>query len=67
MHALLNATRGKRLQYGLKHCVTTTIHRCQGDTLHHLVTQISSSNSEYHIWDKAHVVGYPQSAMNCLI
>ena len=82
VHALPNAMRGKRLQYGLKHHVTATIHGCQGNTLHCLVTQISSSNSEYHIWDKAQVVvllscthmakdiifvGDPQSTMTCLI
>ena len=81
-HALPNAMRGKRLQYRLKHHVAATIYGCQGNTLHHLLTQISSSNSEYHIWDKAQVfvllsctcmaediifVEDPQSTMNCLI
>ena len=82
MHALPNTMCGKRLQYGLKHHVTATIHGCQGNTLPRLVTQISSSNSEYYIWDKAQVVvllsrthmakdvifvGEPQSTMNSLI
>ena len=48
--------RGKRLQYGLKHRVTSTIYGCQGDTLHCLATQISSQNSEFDIWDKAQVL-----------
>ena len=45
VHALPNAMRGKRLQYGLKHHVIATIHGCQGDTLHRLIIQISASNS----------------------
>ena len=45
VHALPNTMRGKRLQYGLSHHVTTTIHGCQGDNLHKL-----------RIWDKAQVV-----------
>ena len=49
VHALSNAMRGKRLQYDLQHHVNATIHGCQGDNLHRLVTHISSSNSEYHI------------------
>jgi hypothetical protein len=56
IHALPNAMKGKRRQYGIKHYVTATIHGCQGDTLHKLVTQVCSQNADFGLWDKAQVV-----------
>ena len=56
VYALSNIMRDKRLQYGLKHHVSATIQGYQGDTLYRLVTEISSSNSEYYIWVNAQVV-----------
>ena len=82
IHALANSMRGKRRQYGLKHRVTATIHGCQGDTLHKLVTQICGHGLEFTIWDKAQVVvllsrtrrahdiifvGDPEATIKCLI
>ena len=82
IYSLPNAMKGKRRQYGLKHRVTATIHACQGDTLHKLVTQISSRSAEFNIWDKAQVVvllsrtrraedmifvGSAENTINCLI
>ena len=34
--------RGQRKQYGLKHHVTSTVHASMGDTLHKIVTEIST-------------------------
>ena len=56
IHALQCAMKGKRRQYGIKHHVTATIHGCQGDTLHKLVTQVCSRNANFGLWDKAQVV-----------
>ena len=44
-----------RKQYGLKHRVTSTIHACMGDTLPKIAIELSLSESEYKLWDKAQV------------
>ena len=55
-HSTPNNMRGKRKQYGLKHHVTSTVHASMGDTLNKIVTEISSENNEYSLWDKAQVI-----------
>ena len=46
----------QRRQYGLKHRVTSTVHASMGDTLCSLATEISESNSEFKLWDKAQAI-----------
>ena len=48
--------KGQRKQYCLKHHVTSTVHSCQGDTLHKIVTEIKCSDKNYQIWEKGQVV-----------
>jgi len=48
--------RGQRKQYGLKHHVTSTVHASMGDTLHKIVTEISTQENEYSLWDKAQAI-----------
>ena len=82
IHSIRNLMKGKRFQYGLRHRVTSTIHGCQGDTLHKLATQVCSENNGFKLWDKAQVVvllsrtrsakdmifvGGIDSTINCLV
>ena len=46
----------QRKQYGLKHHVTSTVHECQGDTLHRVAIEVSFCNCLYKLWDKGQVV-----------
>ena len=48
--------KGRRKQYGIKHHVTSTVHSCQGDTLHKVATEVSHINRHYKLWDKGQVV-----------
>ena len=48
--------RGQRRQYGLKHHVTSTVHATMGDTLHKIVTTVSTEECEYQLWDKAQAI-----------
>ena len=41
-HTVSMNTRGQRKQYGLKHHVISTVHASMGDTLHKIVTEIST-------------------------
>ena len=43
-------------QYKVKHHVTSTVHACQGDTLHRVATEISYTNKNFTLWDKGQVV-----------
>ena len=52
-HTVQHNMRGKRKQYGLKHHVTSTVHASMGDTLHKIVTEISTEGNEFRLWDKA--------------
>ena len=45
-----------RKQYKVKHHVTSTVHACQGDTLHRVATEISYTNKNFTLWDKGQVV-----------
>ena len=48
--------RGQRRQYGLKHHVTSTVHASMGDTLHKIVTEVSTEGNDFRIWDKAQAI-----------
>ena len=48
--------RAQRRQYGLKHHVTSTVHASMGDTLNKIVTEISTEDNEYRLWDKAQAI-----------
>ena len=54
--ALKNFKQGNRKQYGLKYRVIGTIHSAIGDTLSHMVTEISSTQSRYSLWDKGQFI-----------
>jgi hypothetical protein len=51
-------TRSKRLQYGLRHHVGTTIHGVMGQTLQNLITRVSRGDrsSTYSLWLSSQVV-----------
>ena len=36
--------------------MTSTVHACQGDTLHRIETEVSYGNSLYKLWDCGQVV-----------
>ena len=55
-HTVKMHMRGQRKQYGLSHHLTSTVHACMGDTLHKIVTEISSEENEFRLWDKAQAV-----------
>ena len=44
--------KGCQKQYGIKHHVTSTVHSCQGDTLHEVATEVSHINMHYKLWYK---------------
>ena len=48
--------QAQRKQYGIKHCVTSTIHASMGDTLNKVAIEISNSNKCYKLWDKGQIV-----------
>ena len=54
--SLKNNIQGKRKQYGLKPYVSSTIHGAMGDTLPYMVTQISTHDSNFCLWDKGQLV-----------
>ena len=54
--SLSNNLQGRRKQYGLKPYVSLTIHSAMGDTLQYMATQISSNDSNFHLWDKGQLV-----------
>ena len=54
--AIPGSLKGRRTQYGLKHHVTSTVHSCQGDTLHKIATEVSHLNKNFKLWDKGQVV-----------
>ena len=55
-YSVQNNMRGQRRQYGLKHHVTSTVHATMGDTLHKIVTSVSTQDGEYQLWDKAQAI-----------
>ena len=55
-HAVPMNMRCQRKQYGLKHHLTSTVHASMGDTLHKIVTEISSESNDFRLWDKAQAV-----------
>ena len=54
--AVPGSLKAQRKQYGLKHHFTSTVHTCQGDTLHRIATEVSYGNSLYKLWDCGQVV-----------
>ena len=54
--SLSNNFHGRRKQYGIKPYVSLTIHSAMGDTLQYMATQISSNDSNFHLWDKGQLV-----------
>lgn len=48
--------QAKRKQYGLRHCVTSTIHAAMGDTLISMATEISLNDPQFRLWDKGQLV-----------
>ena len=55
-HTVKMHMRGQRKQYGLRHHLTSTVHASMGDTLHKIVTEISSEENDFRLWDKAQAV-----------
>ncbi|HIB92148.1 TPA: GIY-YIG nuclease family protein, partial [Candidatus Poribacteria bacterium] len=55
-HTVQMHMRGQRKQYGLKHHLTSTVHASMGDTLHKIVTEVSSEGNDFRLWDKAQAV-----------
>jgi len=55
-HAAQMNMRGQRRQYGLKHHVTSTVHASMGDTLHKIVTEVSTEGNDFRLWDKAQAI-----------
>ena len=49
-------TQAIQKQYGLKHCVTSTIHAFMGDTLTKAAIEISRHDSSFKLWDCAQVI-----------
>ena len=48
--------KAQRKQYGLKPHVTSTVHASMGDTLCRIAIEISSTEMNFKLWDKAQVV-----------
>eukprot|EP00957_Ditylum_brightwellii_P116930 8919779-Ditylum_brightwellii.AAC.1 len=46
----------QRKQYGLKHCMTGTIHWSIGGTLPKVAVEISARNNLFKIWNKGQLV-----------
>ena len=48
--------QGIRIQYGLRHFVSGTLHSLMGDTLTKMATEISAHNSNFNLWEKGQLV-----------
>jgi hypothetical protein len=48
--------QAKRVQYGLKHRIGTTIHAAMGQDLPFVVTKVSDLDPKFSIWDKEQIV-----------
>ena len=56
IHTASMGKKGKRLQYGLRHRVSSTIHAIMGSDLRNVVTKISLTDPMYRLWEKEQVV-----------
>ena len=54
IQSVSNHMQAVRKQYGLKHCVTSTIHACMGDTLSKVAIEISRDHPSFKLWDSGH-------------
>ena len=46
----------QRKQYGLRHCVTLTIHAAMGNTLIKVAMENSNENGMFKLWNKSQVI-----------
>ena len=53
---LPNHMQAQRKQYGIQHNVSGTIHSAMGDTLPSLATSLSTTDSNYSMWDKGQLL-----------
>ena len=54
--SLSNSMQGKRKQYGIRHCITGTIHGSMGDTYESMASEISNANPDFGLWDRGQLI-----------
>ena len=55
-HTFGQGIRGRRIQYGFKHRIASTVHATMGSDIGKLVTSVSSVDSQFRLWEKEQVV-----------
>jgi predicted GIY-YIG superfamily endonuclease len=56
VHTLSHGIRGRRIQYGFKHRIAATVHATLGCDFRKLATSVSTTHSEYRLWEKEQAV-----------
>jgi hypothetical protein len=56
IHMFPHGIRGRRLQYGFCHRIAATVHAIMGYNFNRLITLVSRTDSQYHVWEMEQAV-----------
>jgi hypothetical protein len=52
IHTFPHGIKGQRLQYSFHHKIAATVHAIMGSNFNRLITLVSRTDSQYHLWEK---------------